>query len=124
MVQAKQDHPDLYPTRQTNAKCLCRKMQRKYQKRIIEYLGIYLSSEVREKTEEWMIDYNNERPHKALGYIPPKVYAEKNYKSSLHATQLYPQMANEKPLQGVSFLSSCAATNMTYGRGIKGQCSI
>ena len=28
-------------------------------------------SEVREKAEEWMDDYNNHRPHKALGYRSP-----------------------------------------------------
>ena len=28
-------------------------------------------SEVRVKVEEWMIDYNTERPHKALGYRSP-----------------------------------------------------
>lgn len=28
-------------------------------------------SEVREKAEEWMHDYNNERPHKALNYQTP-----------------------------------------------------
>ena len=27
--------------------------------------------EVRQKTQEWMIDYNNHRPHKALGYRSP-----------------------------------------------------
>ncbi len=28
-------------------------------------------SEVREKADEWMNDYNHHRPHKALGYRPP-----------------------------------------------------
>ena len=28
-------------------------------------------TEVREKAEEWMIDYNNHRPHKALNYLTP-----------------------------------------------------
>lgn len=28
-------------------------------------------SEVREKTEEWMTDYNQNRPHKALNYLTP-----------------------------------------------------
>jgi hypothetical protein len=31
-------------------------------------------SEVRQKAEDWMMDYNYERPHKALGYVPPKAY--------------------------------------------------
>jgi putative transposase len=28
-------------------------------------------NEVREKAEEWMYDYNNHRPHKALGFKTP-----------------------------------------------------
>lgn len=30
--------------------------------------------EVREKAEEWRQDYNAERPHKSLGYVPPAEY--------------------------------------------------
>lgn len=33
-------------------------------------------TEVRIMTEEWRSDYNNERPHKALGYLSPIKYAE------------------------------------------------
>jgi putative transposase len=65
-----------------------------------ELLNAYVFTtlqEVREKAEEWMIDYNNERPHKSLGYKAPKIFAEKNYKRPVLAPKLYPQMANENP---------------------------
>ena len=42
-----------------------------------ELLNVYVFtslSEVRQKAEEWMQDYNYDRPHKALGYVPPKAY--------------------------------------------------
>ena len=31
----------------------------------------YTLAEVRAYIEEWMLDYNNERPHKSLGYRAP-----------------------------------------------------
>ncbi len=65
-----------------------------------ELLNAYVFTsltEVREKTEEWMMDYNNERPHKSLGYKAPKVFAENNYNRPVHKQKLYPQMANENP---------------------------
>lgn len=52
-------------------------------------------NEVRDFCEEWRIDYNTERPHKALGYLPPIRYAEKWYKSSKYAQLLYSQTATE-----------------------------
>jgi len=42
-----------------------------------ELLNVYVFttlSEVRQKAEEWMLDYNYERPHKALRYATPKDY--------------------------------------------------
>lgn len=50
---------------------------------------------VREFCEEWRMDYNTERPHKSLGYLPPVIFAEQWYRGSKYAQQLYPQMANE-----------------------------
>ena len=43
-----------------------------------ELLNAYVFTtlnEVREKTEEWRIDYNTSRPHKSLGYVAPKEFA-------------------------------------------------
>lgn len=34
-------------------------------------------NDARTKTEAWRVDYNNERPHKALRYLSPVVYAQK-----------------------------------------------
>ena len=42
-----------------------------------ELLNAYLFyslNEVREMCEEWRVDYNHERPHKALGYRSPIMY--------------------------------------------------
>lgn len=67
-----------------------------------ELLNAYVFTsltEVREKAEQWMMDYNNERPHKSLGYQAPKVFAEQNYKRSEPEPKLYPQMANENPFK-------------------------
>ena len=44
-----------------------------------ELLNVYLFntlSKVRELSEEWRIDYNDEQPHKSLGYLSPIKYAE------------------------------------------------
>lgn len=37
-------------------------------------------NQVRSITEQWVKDYNNERPHDALGGISPKMYKTKNQK--------------------------------------------
>ncbi|MBN8785020.1 MAG: transposase [Terrimonas ferruginea] len=42
-----------------------------------ELLNAYLLQtldEVRQKAEEWRADYNKQRPHKSLGYVPPAEY--------------------------------------------------
>ena len=55
--------------------------------------------EVRMITAEWQFDYNTERPHKALGYLSPQVYARKYFDSKLNSEpkddqkkQPYPQI--------------------------------
>ena len=70
-----------------------------------ELLNAYLFyslAEVRTMTEEWRVDYNDERPHKALGYLSPQRYAEQHYKRSENAPKLYPQKICEEAPGGPS----------------------
>jgi putative transposase len=39
-------------------------------------------SEARIKCEAWRLDYNHERPHKALGYLSPVGYAKQEKQNS------------------------------------------
>jgi putative transposase len=54
-------------------------------------------AEVRILAEEWRLDYNEERPHKSLGYLSPALYAEKYYQSLETDLQLYPQAVTGNP---------------------------
>lgn len=63
-----------------------------------ELLNAYLFyslHEVRVMCEEWRRDYNQERPHKSLGYLSPLLYANRWREEQ----QLYPQTANGNPLK-------------------------
>ena len=67
-----------------------------------ELLNAYVFTsldELRAFCEEWRIDYNTERPHKSLGYLPPAMFAEQWYQRSKYAQQLYPQMPLVNPLK-------------------------
>lgn len=64
-----------------------------------ELLNAYMFnslSEVRSLSEEWRLDYNTERPHKSLGYLSPRNYADLWEKSSKDAQQLYPLTGERK----------------------------
>jgi putative transposase len=39
-------------------------------------------NQVREISDAWIDDYNNHRPHDALGGLPPRVYREKQNQSN------------------------------------------
>lgn len=67
-----------------------------------ELLNTYLFyslEEVRTMSEGWRIDYNTERPHKALGYLSPLKYAEQWNNCSMTDPKLYPQTATENHLK-------------------------
>jgi putative transposase len=67
-----------------------------------ELLDAYLFSslsEVRMMSENWRSDYNAERPHKALGYLSPKMYTEKhngNAALSTHASVNHLKIAAQR----------------------------
>ena len=54
-----------------------------------EFLDAYLFeslSQVREMAWQWRLDYNDERPHESLGYLPPSEYRRKLENSSLEVS--------------------------------------
>jgi putative transposase len=67
-----------------------------------ELLNAYLFNslaEVRCLSEEWRIDYNEERPHKSLGYLSPLSYTNKWLNERKNEPELYPQTATGNHLQ-------------------------
>lgn len=56
-------------------------------------------AEVRILAEDWRVDYNEERPHKSLGYLSPIRFAEKYYLSRENDPMLYPQAVTGNPSQ-------------------------
>ena len=67
-----------------------------------ELLNAYMFNslaEVKALSKTWRIDYNQERPHKSLGYMPPMKYADQYYQSLVNNQSLYPQTASENHLK-------------------------
>jgi hypothetical protein len=66
------DYIGIYSAGQTDTKCLCGTMQRKHPTGAVKCLCFSKPfSEVREKAEDWMVDYNYHRLHHALNFKTP-----------------------------------------------------
>ena len=56
-----------------------------------ELLNAYIFNslkEVREMCAEWRKDYNEERPHKSLGYLSPLKYAQEYHRQTANGNPL------------------------------------
>jgi len=56
------------------------RFNRTYRDEILDFYVFKKLSEVREVTDRWLEEYNEERPHKSLGNLTPAEYAEVNKK--------------------------------------------
>jgi len=50
------------------------RFNRSYREAVLDMFVFQSLSEVREQTELWLKEYNEERPHKSLGHLTPREY--------------------------------------------------
>ena len=50
------------------------RFNRSYREAVLDMFVFQELSEVREQTEKWMREYNEERPHESLGQMTPREY--------------------------------------------------
>lgn len=57
-----------------------------YRREVLDYYVFQDLDEVRGITEEWLVQYNEERPHESLGNLPPREYAQTHSAEGLATT--------------------------------------
>ena len=50
------------------------RFNRSYREAVLDMFVFQELSEVREQTEKWLKEYNEERPHESLGHMTPREY--------------------------------------------------
>lgn len=78
------------------------RFNRSYRTEVLNCYVFESLHEVRRLTEDWMYRYNHERPHEALGRIPPVAYRMQQYPNLLFYVRKYANM------------SQCCGTSNSY----------
>ena len=50
------------------------RFNRSYREAVLDMFVFQSLAEVREQTERWLKEYNEERPHESLGHLTPREY--------------------------------------------------
>ena len=72
-----------------NQNAFIERFNRSYRTEVLNGWLFASLDEVREITHQWIVSYNEERPHDALGNLPPTVYRERllaGLNSTLHVS--------------------------------------
>ena len=54
------------------------RFNRTYRTEVLDFYAFKRIREVQQITDNWVIEYNEERPHESLGNLPPKEYLVAN----------------------------------------------
>ena len=73
-----------------NQNAFIERFNRSYRNEVLNGWLFASLDEVREITHQWIISYNEERPHHALGNLPPAVYRERLLAGQHSTSQLSP----------------------------------
>jgi putative transposase len=73
-VPAARHRAAVHPTGQAGAERLIERFNRTYREEVLDAYLFHATHEAQLLSDAWLVDYNERRPHDALGRVPPLVF--------------------------------------------------
>ena len=78
----------VYPTRKPMQNGYVERFNKSYREEVLDAFSFTRIKEANALSQAWAWIYNNERPHKSLGYQPPITFAQQRLRSSAPSSLL------------------------------------